>query len=271
MIDLGLEGKRAVVAGAGYNPVRAGHGRWSAQLLGAAGASVACVDIDEGRAKAIAAEITEAGGQALPIVADVREPDEVVRAFDLVTAEFGGVDVCVDIVGLATWDGLLDITPQAWDAQLRENLTQVFYVWQEAARRMVGQGSGGSLVALASIDGMVAAAFHGAYGAAKAGVISLAKTFAHEFGRYGIRANVVAPGNVGGGNMDQPPGEYAVNGINPLAAPRTVDIANSVLFLCSDLAARTTGQVLVVDGGATTAELWGVTEEMLPGLRVALP
>ncbi|WP_218609466.1 SDR family oxidoreductase [Pseudonocardia sp. KRD291] len=103
-------------------------------------------------------------------------------------------------------------------------------------------------------------------------MISLAKTFAYEFGKYGIRANVVAPGNVGGGNMEQPVDEFATNGINPLAAPRTIDIANSVLFLCSDLAARTTGQTLVVDGGATTQSCGGGrTEDMLPALRVALP
>ena len=125
--------------------------------------------------------------------------------------------------------------------------------------------------ALASADGTVAAAYHAAYGAAKAGVISLAKTFGYELGRHGIRANAVAPGNVGSGNMDQVPGEWAVNGINPLAAPRAVDIANAVLYLCSDLAARTTGQTLLVDGGATTAELWGIDEAMLPALRVGLP
>jgi len=271
MIDLGLRGRRAVVCGAGFIPERAGHGRYTALALGEAGARVACVDLDEGRAKAIAGKIREAGGAAFPVVADVREREQVTRAFDLAVAELGGVDLCVDIVGEAQWDPVLDLTPETWEEQLRGNVTQVFYVWQEAARRMVGQGTGGSLVALASVDGTVAAAFHAAYGAAKAGVISLAATFAHELGRYGIRANAVAPGNVGSGNMDQRPGEYAVNGINPLAAPRAVDVANAVLFLCSDLAARTTGQTLLVDGGATTAELWGITEQVLPALRVGLP
>lgn len=271
MIDLGLDGKRAVIAGAGYIPERAGHGRWSALQLGAAGATVACVDIDEDRAKSIAEEVTSAGGQAFPIVADVTDREQVTQAFDEAVARMGGVDICVDIVGFATWEGVTDITAEAWDWTVGQNLTQVFSVFQEAARRMVAQGTGGSLVALASVDGIVAAAYHAAYGAAKAGVISLVKTFAHELGRHGIRANAVAPGNVGSGNMDQPAGEYAVNGINPLAAPRSIDIANAVLFLSSDLAARITGQTLVVDGGATVAELWGVTEAMLPALRQALP
>jgi NAD(P)-dependent dehydrogenase (short-subunit alcohol dehydrogenase family) len=271
VIDLGLSGKRAVVAGAGYIESRAGHGRLSALRLASAGAAVACVDIDEGRARDIVAEIADSGGKAFPVVADVRDPQQVSRAFDEAITHLGGIDVCVDIVGFATWNGVLDISADEWNAQLTENLTQVFSVWQEAARRMVTQGTGGALVALASVDGTVAAAFHAGYGAAKAGVISLAKTFGHELGRHGIRANAVAPGNVGSGNMDQPAGEWAANGINPLAAPRAIDIANAVLYLCSDLAARTTGQTLVVDGGATTAELWGVTEQMVPVLRQGLP
>jgi 3-oxoacyl-[acyl-carrier protein] reductase len=132
---------------------------------------------------------------------------------------------------------------------------------------MVEQGTGGSLVALASVDGIAAAGYHAPYGAAKAGVISLVKTFADELGRYGIRANAVAPGNVGGGNEDQPAGEYNVNGINPLAAPRGRDIANAVLFLSSALAERITGQTLAVDGGATIHSLWGMTAEQIPDYR----
>ncbi|MCW2530126.1 MAG: entA [Pseudonocardiales bacterium] len=271
MIDLGLTGKRAVVVGAGFIESRAGHGRYSALQLAAAGATVACIDIDEVRARGIAQEIADSGGKAVALVADVRDRDQVTRVFDEAVTALGGIDVCVDIVGIATWSSVLETTSADWHGQLTENVTQVFYVWQEAARRMVEQGTGGSLVALASVDGTVAAAFHGAYGVAKAGVISLAKTFSHELGRYGIRANAVAPGNVGSGNMDQPAGEWATNGINPLAAPRAIDIANAVLYLCSDLAARTSGQTLIVDGGATTTELWGVVEEMLPALRVGLP
>ena len=87
---------------------------------------------------------------------------------------------------------------------------------------MTEQGTGGSMVALASVDGVNAAAMHAPYGAAKAGVISLAKTFAQELGRHGIRVNAVAPGNVGSGNEDWPEGQWAVNAVNPLAPPRSV-------------------------------------------------
>jgi NAD(P)-dependent dehydrogenase (short-subunit alcohol dehydrogenase family) len=267
MINLGLEGKRAVVSGAGYIPERAGHGRFTAMNLTDAGATVACIDIDEGRAHAIAAELEDRGGKAFAIVADMTKPLEIARALDAATSMMGGIDVCVDIIGGATWNTVQDFTEDDWAWTIQNNLTQVFYLFQAVGRRMIEQGTGGSMLALASVDGIAAAGYHAPYGAAKAGVISLTKTFAHELGRYGIRVNAVAPGNVGSGNEDQPAHEFPVNPVNPLAAPRAHDIANAALFLSSELAARITGQTLVVDGGATIRELWGITEEMIPQFR----
>ncbi|WP_236794695.1 SDR family NAD(P)-dependent oxidoreductase [Amycolatopsis sp. GM8] len=267
MIDLGLNGKRAIVSGAGYIPERAGHGRFSSLNLAAAGATVACIDIDEGRAKAIVEEIQAAGGNAFPVIADMESYAEAERAIAEAVHGLGGVDVCVDIIGEATWDRAEDFSPAVWDTTIQRNLSQVFYFFQLAGRHLIAQGTGGSIVALASVDGFVAAAQHAPYGAAKAGVVSLVKTFAHEFGKHGIRVNGVAPGNVGSGNEDQPEGEYAVNGVNPLAAPRAHDIANAVLFLSSALAERITGQTLVVDGGATIKAMWEMDDATLEGLR----
>ena len=264
MIDLGLSGKRAVVSGAGYIPERAGHGWFTSLALAEAGAAVACIDIDKQRADHIVGEIVGRGGNAIPIVADMTDPAQVSRAIDEAVAALGGVDVCVDIIGGATWSKVEDFTTQSWDVAIHYNLTQVFYLFQTVARHMIAQRSGGSLVALTSVDGIAAATYHAAYGAAKAGVISLVKTFADELGRYGIRTNAVAPGNVGSGNEDQPPHEYAVNGVNPLAPPRAHDVANAALFLSSELAARITGQTLVVDGGATAQQLWGLPESSIP-------
>ncbi len=267
MIDLGLEGKRALISGAGYIPGRAGHGRRTSQRLAEAGATVACIDIDEGRANGIVTEITEAGGKAFPILADMTDRAQVERAIDEARAGLGGIDVCVDIIGKATWDRAESISDEDWQWSILNNLTHVFYLFRGVGRRMIEQGTGGSMVALASVDGIVAAGYHAPYGAAKAGVISLVKTFADELGRFGIRVNAVAPGNVGDGNENQPEGEYAVNGINPLAAPRAQDIANAVLFLSSALAGRITGQTLAVDGGATIHSLWGMTPEAIPDYR----
>jgi NAD(P)-dependent dehydrogenase (short-subunit alcohol dehydrogenase family) len=264
MIDFGLKGKGAVVSGAGYLPERAGHGRICSLKLAEAGAAVACIDIDGGRAEGTAAEVRENGGTAIPIVADMTVPEDVQRAVDEAVEGLGRIDACVDIIGGARWDTVDAVTVEDWQWTILNNVTQVFYLFQVVSRQMIAQGTGGSMVALASVDGIAAAAMHAPYGAAKAGVISLAKSFAQELGRHGIRVNAVAPGNVGTGNEDWPDGRWAVDTVNPLAPPRARDIGNAVLFLCSDLSARITGQTLVVDGGATIRELWGMTEEALP-------
>ena len=267
MVDLGLQGQHAVVAGAGYIPTRAGHGRAVALRLAEAGASVACIDIDTDRAAGIVAEIEERGGKAYPIVADMTILEESERAIREATTCLGSIDVCVDIIGGARWAPVAEVSGADWDWTIANNLSHVFYLFQGVGRQMISQGTGGSLVALASVDGMRAASFHAPYGAAKAGVISLAQSFAQELGRYGIRVNTIAPGNVGTGNEDSPDGRYAVDRINPLAPPRTRDVANAALFLCSNLSERITGQNLVVDGGASMAELWGLTDKALTRFR----
>jgi NAD(P)-dependent dehydrogenase (short-subunit alcohol dehydrogenase family) len=264
MIDFGLNGKGAVVAGAGYIPERAGHGRSCARKLAEAGATVACIDIDQGRAEAVVAEIHGDGGTAFPVVADMTVPADVQRAVGEAVEGLGSIDVAVDIIGGARWDRAESFSDEDWQWTMLNNVTQVFYLFQVVGRQMIAQGTGGSMVALTSVDGIAAAAMHAPYGAAKAGVISLAKSFAQELGRYGIRVNAVAPGNVGTGNEDWPEGRWAVNAVNPLAPPRSRDIGNAVLFLCSALAERITGQTLVVDGGATIRELWGMTDDALP-------
>jgi 3-oxoacyl-[acyl-carrier protein] reductase len=267
MMDFGLSGKGAVVSGAGSLPERAGHGRSCALKLAEAGAGIACIDIDRGRAETIAREVQERGGAAFPVVADMTVPADVERAVDEAGAGLGSIDVCVDIIGGARWDRAESFSDRDWQWTILNNLTQVFYLFQVVGRQMITQGTGGSMVALASVDGIAAASMHAPYGAAKAGVISLAKSFAQELGRYGVRVNTVAPGNVGTGNEDWPEGAWAVDSVNPLAPPRAHDIGNAVLFLCSALAERITGQTLVVDGGATIRELWGMTEEVLPRFR----
>src|SRR5580704_17793347 len=160
MIDLGLSGSRAVVSGAGYIPERAGHGRMTALKLADAGATVACIDIDEGRARAVTAEIADAGGNAFPIVADMTDSAQVERALDEAVAGLGGIDVCVDIIGGARWDTVEDFTDQDWLWTIQNNLSQVFYLFRATGQRMIHQGTGGSIVAIASVDGIAAAAYH---------------------------------------------------------------------------------------------------------------
>jgi NAD(P)-dependent dehydrogenase (short-subunit alcohol dehydrogenase family) len=267
MIDLGLAGKRAVVSGAGRIPGRAGHGRRSAVNLAEAGATVACIDVEEDRAGETVEAIERAGGKAFPIVADMTVSREVERALDEAVAVLGGIDVCVDIIGKTHWDKVEELSDEIWDWTIRYNLTQVFYLFRAAAQHMIRQGTGGSLVALASVDGFTAAPFHAPYGAAKAGVVHLIKTFADELGRYGIRVNGVAPGAVGAGGDDQPEGVYGTDPTQPLAAPRAQDIANGVLVLASDLTARVTGQTLIVDGGAVIKGVFGRNGDVIDAMN----
>lgn len=271
VIDLGLENKRAVVGGAGYIEIRAGHGRNTTLQLARAGARLACIDIDAGRAKAIADEARDLGAEAHPVVADLTDPDQVKAAVAEAVGLLGGIDLCVDIVGGSAWNPVEDITTSQWNWTIENNLAHVFWLFQAVARQMIDQGTGGSLVALASVDAFVAAAYHAPYGAAKAGVVSLAKTFAYELGRHGIRVNVVAPGNVGSGNDDQPEGVWGVDKKNPLVAPRAIDIANAALFLSSALAARITGQTIIVDGGTLIRQAWEFTAKDLEGQRAFGP
>jgi len=251
MLDLGLTGKRALVAGAGHRPPRPGFGRVVSLKLAQGGARVACLDVDEGRAKATAAEVTEAGGEAVPIVADLTDRAQVARAVDEAVAALGGIDIAVDIVGGARWGSVLDFDDEDWDWTLDHNLRQNFLFLQAVARQMVAQGSGGSLVSVASVDGTASSRLHVAYGAAKAGVISMAKTFGEELGPYGIRVNAVAPGGVGSGNEGEE-STLTQEHREPLGPPRTRDIANAIIFFCSELSERVTGQTLLVDGGLMT-------------------
>jgi NAD(P)-dependent dehydrogenase (short-subunit alcohol dehydrogenase family) len=270
MIDLGLVGKRAVVSGAGRGPGRAGHGPRSAMNLAEAGATVACIDMVEERARSTVEMIEKAGGKAFVITADMTDSREADRAIEEAVGALGGLDVCVDIIGKAHWDKVEELSDEAWDWSIRYNLTQVFYLFRAAARHMIRQGTGGSLVALASVDGFTGAPYHADYGAAKAGTVHLIKTFADELGRYGIRVNGVAPGAVGTGGDDQPEGVYGMDSTQPLAAPRAQDIADGVLFLSSRLASRVTGQTLIVDGGAATKGVFGRDESTIPETNARL-
>ena len=245
MIELGLAGKRALVAGAGQ-----GIGRACVLALAEAGARVACVDNDPDRAAAVAAEV-----DGLALVVDARVRADVEGAVASTVGEFGGLDVCVDIIGEARWGRLLDQTDDDWDATFGLVLRHVFYLAQAGGRQMVSQGTGGAFVAIASVSGLRSAPTHGPYGAAKAGLMSLIRTLAIELASSGVRANAVAPGAV------RTPRVLAATTPDRLAeSAKSIplgrqaepeDIAKAVLFLCSDLSSYITGQTLVVDGGAT--------------------
>jgi NAD(P)-dependent dehydrogenase (short-subunit alcohol dehydrogenase family) len=239
---LRLDGRRFVVIGAGQ-----GIGRQATHALASAGARVVCVDRDGDLAKDIAAEV---GG--VPWVGDVIQRPEVERLFDDAAAELGGVDGVVDIVGMAQYAGLLELDDELWQWHQDICLRHVFLALQYGGRKLRDAG-GGSMVFVASASGITAAPEHAAYGAAKAGVMSLVRSAAVELGPHGIRVNAVAPGVVWTPRVSGYLGEKgrAINSDNaPLrrvALP--ADIASAILFLASDMAGYVSGQTLSVDGG----------------------
>ena len=239
---LRLDDRAFVVIGAGQ-----GIGRQTTHALAAAGARTLCVDVDAELAEEVAAEV---GG--VPWVGDATHRDEMARLFADADIELGHVHGVVDIVGMATRYDLLDLDDETWDWQFDIVLRHAMFAMQYGGRAMAATG-GGTMVFVASVSGLTSAPRHAAYGAAKAGLMSLVRSGAVELGNSGIRVNAVAPGVVWTPrvsaflgdegrrrNVDNAP-------LGRVAQPS--DIAAAILFLACDLSSYVTGQTLVVDGG----------------------
>jgi NAD(P)-dependent dehydrogenase (short-subunit alcohol dehydrogenase family) len=242
----GLEGKAALVVGGGY-----GIGRETSLLLAEAGARVAVADIDPERAAHVADEVN-----GVAIVGDVTEPDGARNVVDTAHAQLDGLDRVANIVGLATFvEDVFAIDLDTWEHDLRINLVHHLDVSRAAARHMIDDGTGGALALVASVSGFYGAAGHAAYGAAKAGVMSLARAMASEWGAHGIRVNCVAPDVILTPRLlagrEMPPGGPPVGEEIVLGRwGRPVDIAGPLVFLLSELSSFMTGRTLVVDGGS---------------------
>ena len=181
---LRLDGRRFVVIGAGQ-----GIGRQASHALAANGARLLCVDVDPGLADDIAGEV---GGIAWS--GDATNRDDVERMFDDAVKELGGVDGVVDIVGISRFIDFLDLTDEDWNWHFDMSIRHAFLAMQYGAKAMAGHG--GVMVFVASVSGISSAPRHAAYGAAKAGLMSLVRSGAVELGPLGIRVNAVAPGVV---------------------------------------------------------------------------
>ncbi len=240
---LRLDGRNYVVVGAGQ-----GMGRQTCHALAQAGAAnVLCVDIEDQRAREVADEI----GVGTPWVGDATRRDEVRRlAGD--ASRLGAVDGFVDIIGIAHWDGILDITDDTWDEAFDLCLRHAYLVSQELGRLMVANG-GGTMVFISSVSGLTAAPNHAAYGAAKAGLMAWVQSLAVELGPSGIRANAVAPGTILTPRMAARFTDVELEQNNQVAPLKrigeTSDVAGAALFLSSDLSSFISGRTLVVDGG----------------------
>jgi 3-oxoacyl-[acyl-carrier protein] reductase len=249
-----LEGKVAVVAGGGR-----GIGEATSSMLASSGAAVVVVDKSKERADGAVASIRDDGRRAHAVHVDLRDADAPQRVVGAALDAFGAVDVVVNVAGgmraANAWRPLRTNDAADWDFVFEQNVGWVQRLAVATSAQMMAQGSGGSVVSIGSVSGVFGAPNHSAYGAAKAALIHLSKSLALEYGRHGVRFNVVCPGSI------RTP---AVEGLltadelrrdevtTPLQrAGRPDDIAKAVLFFASDLAGFVTGQALVVDGGAT--------------------
>jgi NAD(P)-dependent dehydrogenase (short-subunit alcohol dehydrogenase family) len=247
-----LEKKVAMVVGAAN-----GIGRATSLAFAAAGARVACADIEEPGAKTTAAEIEKSGGQALPVHLDVTDGASCRAAVAATVQRFGGLDVL--LYGAADSDKaatVLEMDEAAWERVIRINLTGAFLMAKAAIPAMVTRG-GGSVIIIASQLGRVASPGRAAYCATKGALIQLAKVLATDHASQGIRANTISPGAVETRRMlrrhkDMDEARRVMGPkhlVNRLARPD--EIARAALYLASDASAFMTGSDLLIDGGYT--------------------
>lgn len=239
---LRLDGRGIVLIGAGQ-----GIGRQTAHALHSVGARVLCVDLDAGLAEDIAKEV-----DGIPWSGDATTREDAARLFGDAEAELGRIEGVVDIVGMARYGDLLDIDDDSWRWHHDIVLRHAYLAMQYGGRSMAKSG-GGAMAFVASVSGLTSAPRHAAYGAAKAGLISMVKSAAVELGPANVRVNAVAPGVVWTPRVSGYLGEDGRQRNSANAPLRRValpaDIASALLFLMSDLAGYITGQTLVVDGG----------------------
>ncbi len=249
--QFGLEGKHILVIGGGQ-----GMGEATVRLLSEQGCNVAIVDLDRQRAQTVASAVQGKGIRAYPLACDVTDEAALVEAIARIEREFAPLDGMATIVGMAGWARVVEMTTEVWDKDHNRNLRYFFVAAREVGRSLLKRGASGSIVAVASVDGIRSAPNHAAYGAAKAGLISLAKTMAAEWGDNGIRVNVVAPGGIVTPRLPltDPAAERESMALLPMRKRGTVeDIAKAIVFFLSDMSPYVTGQTLAVDGGYSLA------------------
>ena len=245
-----LEGKVALISGAAQ-----GMGAEEARIFAREGAKVVIGDISVEKGKAVEAQISEAGGQALFVTLDVPQENDWAKAIDLAVTRFGKLDILVNNAVISSRSFTDDTGIDGWDKIMEVNSKGVFLGTRAAIPKMLEAG-GGSIVNISSIMGLVGSAGgHPAYNASKGAVRIFTKAIAVRHGKDHIRANSVHPGFMppmsSGIAYDQDQRRQSLEQTPLGREGRIEEVANAVLFLASDEASYISGAELAVDGGYT--------------------
>ncbi len=245
-----FEGRVALVTGGG-----SGIGRATALAFSREGAKVVVSDVAEDGGQETVRMIEDTGGKALFVKADVTKAKDVERLVDRAVQTYGRLDCAHNNAGIAgPVAQVADYPEEEWDRVIAINLKGVWLSMKYELPQMLEQG-GGAIVNTASIEGLVAVAGNSAYDASKHGVAGLTKTAAIEYARRNIRVNAVCPGYIDTPMVQEyfrtAPGlEETTADLHPIGRiGKPEEIAEAVVWLCSDAASFVTGHTMTVDGG----------------------
>jgi len=250
LTEINLEGKVAVVNGGSR-----GIGEAIARGLASCGAQVVLSSRKQESVQEVADSIIADGGQAIARACHAGHLDEIKTLFEGVRKKFGRLDILINNAATNPFYGpAADLPPEAFNKTVEVNLKGPYYMMSHADPLMV-EGGGGSMVNVASIAALMSMPGQAVYSMTKAGLISLTKSFAREYGQMGIRVNAILPGVVetrfAAALVEDPGIQKKLSTLPVPRAGQPQDMVGGVLYLVSDHAAYTTGTTLIMDGGMT--------------------
>ncbi|MEF9958832.1 MAG: 3-oxoacyl-[acyl-carrier-protein] reductase [Niameybacter sp.] len=201
-------------------------------------------------AEKVVAQIQEAGGEAIAVMADVSQFEQAQALMKVAVDTFGSLDILVNNAGITRDMLLLRMTEEEFDRVININLKGVFNCMKHGSRIMMKKG--GSIINMSSVVGLHGNIGQCNYAASKAGVIGMTKSAAREFASKNLRINAIAPGFIVSNMTDKLPEAIKENTLKGIPINRfgnVEEVANVALFLASDLSSYVTGEVIKVDGG----------------------
>ncbi len=251
-----FKGRVAIVTGGAM-----GIGEGIARRFAEQGATVVLADVDESKGNEVVRDLARSGGgKPLFVRTDIRDVVQAERLVQTTVAERGRLDVLINNAGVFPVAPAMTTTPELWNRVLEVNLRGPFFLTQAAARQMKSQGTGGSVVNIASIDSLHPTGQLAAYDASKGGLRMLTRSLALELSPLGIRVNAIAPGSIATPGAAAASAGASASDVTKMLEAFTArtplrrmgepdDIACAALFLASRAASYVTGVTLVVDGG----------------------